>query len=260
LSVKSIELVERIVCLAPAILKFQLLRVDAGSINESIFREIKVMAQTQKVLLLAIIVAIVAPIPGALAQDELSRFTPPATNRPILNTFRSRTTDNLVTDAFKRFSQNSPLSGKLCPKCAEKRNARFSEQAADKELLQKAKAATLEKLEQEAKKLKFEAKALEEADYEKHKPWDVAAPENKESPSPLLQAAQASKEDQDLAPKKIRALEYLAQLGCNKDPKVEAAIIAGLQDHNPAVRYARDSCGHRNSSWRLLRLHQPPIW
>ncbi|MEL7497145.1 MAG: HEAT repeat domain-containing protein [Planctomycetota bacterium] len=167
-----------------------------------------------------------------------AQFQNPQAERPIINGFRQLTTNNLFTDAAQRFSQNSPLSGKLCPKCASKRNARFKELAEDKEILRASQKASLEKLQEEAKKAKFEAKALEEADFEKHKPWDVAAPENLESPSPLLQAAAATKQDQDLAPKKIRALEYIAMLGCNKDPKVEAAILAGLQDHNQAVRWA----------------------
>ena len=196
------------------------------------------MARTQIAIWFTLIVAMVADATAVHAQNPINPFANSTTNRPIINSFRQRATDNLVTDAFKNFSQNSKLSGKLCKKCAEKRNQRLQDAANDQELMKKAKEAAVEKLEQEAKKAKFEAKALEEADYEKHKPWDVAAPENLESPSPLLQAAAASKQDQDLAPKKIRALEYLAQLGCNKDPKVEAAILEGLKDHNPAVRWA----------------------
>ena len=191
-----------------------------------------IMARNKVTLLLATFITLAMTLP------TMGQFQNPQAERPIINGFRQLTTNNLFTDAAQRFSQNSPLSGRLCPKCATKRNQRFKELAEDRQFLRDSQKFSLEKLKEEAKKAKFEAKALEEADYEKHKPWDVAAPENAESGSPLLEAAQATKQDQDMAPKKIRALEYIAQLGCNKDPKVEAAILAGLKDHNPAVRWA----------------------
>lgn len=171
-------------------------------------------------------------------QSADAQFQNPQAERPIINGFRQRASNNLLTNAAQNWSQNSPLSGKLCPSCAKARNARFAESAEDKQIFRESQKLSLEKLKEEAKKAKFEAKALEEADYEKHKPWDVAAPENAESGSPLLAAAAESKKQQDLAPKKIRALEYLAQLGCSSDPNVEKAILEGLKDHNPAVRWA----------------------
>lgn len=167
-----------------------------------------------------------------------AQFQNPQAERPIINSFRQRATNNLLTDAAKNWSQNSKLSGKVFPKTAAKRNERFKEATEDRQTLRDAQKASLEKLQEEAKKAKFEAKALEEADYEKHKPWDVAAPENADAGSPLLAMAAESKQQQDLAPKKIRALEYLATLGCSSDPNVEKAILEGLKDHNPAVRWA----------------------
>lgn len=67
----------------------------------------------------------------------------------------------------------------------------------------------------------------------------IADPLNFESPNPAIKAAAEIKAEEDLAPQKIKALKYLATIGCgcyDKEGKVEAAILAGLNDCTEEVR------------------------
>lgn len=58
----------------------------------------------------------------------------------------------------------------------------------------------------------------------------------KEGANPLLAAAAKAKQENDLAPQKIKALKYIASLGCGCGENFEAAIIAGLEDCVEEVR------------------------
>ncbi|MBA2116225.1 hypothetical protein [Bremerella alba] len=67
----------------------------------------------------------------------------------------------------------------------------------------------------------------------------IADPANMESPNPAIKAAAEIKAEEDLAPQKIKALKYLATIGCgcyDKEGKVEAALLAGLNDCTEEVR------------------------
>jgi len=67
----------------------------------------------------------------------------------------------------------------------------------------------------------------------------IADPENLESENPAIKAAAEIKEQEDLAPQKIKALKYLATVGCgcyDKDGKIEEALLAGLNDCTEEVR------------------------
>lgn len=67
----------------------------------------------------------------------------------------------------------------------------------------------------------------------------IADPANLESPNPAIKAAAEIKAEEDLAPQKIKALKYLATIGCgcyDKEGKVEAALLAGLNDCTEEVR------------------------
>jgi hypothetical protein len=69
----------------------------------------------------------------------------------------------------------------------------------------------------------------------------IADPANLESPNAAIKAAAQVKAEEDLAPQKIKALKYLAEIGCgcyDEDGKVKDAILAGLADCTPAVRMA----------------------
>lgn len=60
-----------------------------------------------------------------------------------------------------------------------------------------------------------------------------------EGASPAVQAAAAAKAEEDKAPQKIKAVSYLASLGCGKCyPDTENAILAALEDCTESVRYA----------------------
>lgn len=199
------------------------------------------MARFFIVILLASVVllgnetAFAQTFPQAFSQFERDRgeriFNP-------VKKIRERAANGVLKDAKAKICEACKLNGKLCPKCACKRKERAEKEEEEKAKEEAAKEAELKKLEAEAKKAGLEAKLLQEQDIERHKPWDIADPENLESPSQLLKLAAGSKQDQDLAPKKQEALDYLAQLGCNKDPNVEKAILAGLQDYNAKVRLA----------------------
>lgn len=67
----------------------------------------------------------------------------------------------------------------------------------------------------------------------------IADPANLLSDNPAIKAAAEIKAEQDKAPQKIKALKYLATIGCgcyDKEGKVEAAILAGLNDCTEEVR------------------------
>ncbi|MEW4563976.1 hypothetical protein AB1K70_15680 [Bremerella sp. JC770] len=67
----------------------------------------------------------------------------------------------------------------------------------------------------------------------------IADPANLKSPNPAIKAAAEIKAEEDLAPQKIKALKYLATIGCgcyDKEGKVEAALLAGLNDCTEEVR------------------------
>lgn len=68
----------------------------------------------------------------------------------------------------------------------------------------------------------------------------LADPENMESKNPAIQAAAKIKADADLAPQKIKALKYLATVGCccnSQKDMVKAALLGALDDCTEAVRY-----------------------
>ena len=159
-----------------------------------------------------------------------------------LKNLRKRAENGVISDAKAKACENCKLNGKLFPKAACKRCERAKqeekEEKEEKEKDEKTEQAELKKLEAEAEIAELEAKKLKEEDEERNKPWDIADEENKELGSDLLKLAAESKQHQDLAPKKQQALNYLASLGCNKDPNVSMAILAGLKDHNVEVRQA----------------------
>jgi len=63
-------------------------------------------------------------------------------------------------------------------------------------------------------------------------------PANLKSPNPAVAAAAAAKRDEDAAPQKIAALEYLATRGCSSCVVgAEEAMFSGLEDCTESVRY-----------------------
>lgn len=67
----------------------------------------------------------------------------------------------------------------------------------------------------------------------------LADPANLEAENPAIKAAAEIKAEEDLAPQKIKALKYLATVGCgcyDKDGKIEEALLAGLNDCTEEVR------------------------
>lgn len=77
----------------------------------------------------------------------------------------------------------------------------------------------------------------------------IADPANMNSPNPAVSSAANAKAQEDQAPQKIKALNYLATLGCaGCYPGIEEAMLAGLDDCTESVRYAaakalRDTTG-----------------
>src|SRR5262249_6587268 len=64
-------------------------------------------------------------------------------------------------------------------------------------------------------------------------------PANLNSSNPAVAAAAAAKRDEDAAPQKIAALEYLATRGCSSCvPGAEEAMLSGLDDCTESVRFA----------------------
>jgi hypothetical protein len=65
----------------------------------------------------------------------------------------------------------------------------------------------------------------------------IADPANLQSPNLAIQTAAKIKQAQDLAPQKIKAIKYLASVGCGCYPNVKEALLAGLDDCSEEVRY-----------------------
>ena len=152
-----------------------------------------------------------------------------------LKNIRDRAENGVISDKVKEVAGACKCKGKLFPEAACKRCQRAKAAEEEKAKKEKAEEAELKKLEAEAKKAELEAQLLEEEEQKRNKPWDVADEENAELGDLLAMAAEAKK-DQDLAPKKQQALDYLASLGCSKDPRVIKAVMAGLKDYNVEVR------------------------
>jgi hypothetical protein len=66
----------------------------------------------------------------------------------------------------------------------------------------------------------------------------ITNPANASSSNPAVAAAAGAKADEDAAPQKIKAIRYLATLGCSGCyPDIEDALLASLDDCTEAVRY-----------------------
>jgi hypothetical protein len=87
----------------------------------------------------------------------------------------------------------------------------------------------------------------------------IADPQNLESENPLLKNAAEIKKDKDLKQQKIKALKYLASVGCvcpTEKDKVAEALLQGLNDCDCEVRQAAmeaicaaiKNCGPCNSA------------
>ena len=64
-------------------------------------------------------------------------------------------------------------------------------------------------------------------------------PQNLKSSNPAVAAAAAAMRDEDAAPQKIAALNYLASRGCSSCvPGAEEALLSGLDDCTESVRFA----------------------
>jgi hypothetical protein len=67
----------------------------------------------------------------------------------------------------------------------------------------------------------------------------IADPANLKSPNPAVAAAADVKAQEDAAPQKIKALNYLAKVGCvSCYPDIEKAFLAALDDCTESVRFA----------------------
>jgi len=78
----------------------------------------------------------------------------------------------------------------------------------------------------------------------------ITDPANLQSPNPAVKSAAAVKAEEDAAPQKIKALNYLATIGCGCYPEVKPALLAALDDCTESVRFAavsalRDAAGIR---------------
>lgn len=78
----------------------------------------------------------------------------------------------------------------------------------------------------------------------------IADPKNLESKNPAIKKAAEIKTEEDLAKQKIKALKYLATIGCGCYPGVKEALMAALDDCTEKVRYqaalaiAEAACNH----------------
>lgn len=72
-----------------------------------------------------------------------------------------------------------------------------------------------------------------------HKPplKRLADPANLEAQNPAIKAAAKIKTEEDLAPQKVKAIKYLATIGCGCYPGVREALLAALEDCTEEVRY-----------------------
>lgn len=65
-------------------------------------------------------------------------------------------------------------------------------------------------------------------------------PDNMKSDNPAIKEAAATKADADAAPQKVKAIKYLATVGCSSNgcyPNVKSALLAALDDCTEEVRY-----------------------
>ncbi|MBX3411233.1 MAG: hypothetical protein KF708_00845 [Pirellulales bacterium] len=65
----------------------------------------------------------------------------------------------------------------------------------------------------------------------------IADPANLESTNPAIKKAAEIKQQEDLAKQKIKAIKYLASIGCGCYPGVKEALMAALDDCTEKVRY-----------------------
>lgn len=65
----------------------------------------------------------------------------------------------------------------------------------------------------------------------------IADPANLESTNPAIKKAAEIKQQEDLAKQKIKAIKYLAKIGCGCYPGVKEALMAALDDCTEKVRY-----------------------
>lgn len=78
----------------------------------------------------------------------------------------------------------------------------------------------------------------------------ISDPDNLKSPNPAVKSAAEVKAEEDAAPQKAKAINYLAKIGCGCCyPNVEVSLLAALDDCTEEVRYAaatalRDRSGH----------------
>lgn len=93
----------------------------------------------------------------------------------------------------------------------------------------------------------------------------ITDPANAESPTPAVKTAAEVKADEDAAPQKIKALRYLATVGCTDCyPDIEKAMLAALDDCTESVRYEavkaiRKTAGDPCQACLATRCCQPEI-
>ncbi|HWC88414.1 MAG TPA: HEAT repeat domain-containing protein, partial [Pirellulales bacterium] len=67
----------------------------------------------------------------------------------------------------------------------------------------------------------------------------ITDPANAQSSNPAVSAAAGAKADEDAAPQKVKAINYLGTIGCGGCyPEVQDALLAALDDCTEAVRFA----------------------
>jgi hypothetical protein len=94
----------------------------------------------------------------------------------------------------------------------------------------------IKKKMQEKKDAKVNADGCSPDKETKPKLVKLSDEKNLESDNDLLKIAAKAKQDQDLAPQKIKALRYLSSLGCGCNADVEKAVLSGMEDCVPSVR------------------------
>jgi hypothetical protein len=65
----------------------------------------------------------------------------------------------------------------------------------------------------------------------------IADPENLKSDNPAIKTAAKIKHEEDLAPQKVKAIKYMAEVGCSCYPGVKESLLAALDDCTEEVRY-----------------------
>ena len=82
-------------------------------------------------------------------------------------------------------------------------------------------------------------------------PRAIADFRNLESPNPAIKKAAEIKAEEDLAPQKIKALKYLATVGCGCYPGVKEALMAATDDCTEVVTLSGDAVHHRRGQVAL---------